>query len=1408
MATEQMSEVIQYLRRTVLQRDMACLTDGQLLKDYVRSRDEAALAVLVQRHGPMVWGVCYRVLGNYHDAEDAFQATFLVLVRRAASIASPELLANWLYGVAHQTALKARANTIKRKVREKQVTDMPEPAAADHDLWNDLQPLLDQELSRLPEIHRAVIVLCDLQGKTRKEAARHLGLSEGTVGSRLARARGTLAKRLSGRGITLSSGALAAVLAQNAASAGAPSLAIANAIKAASLYGTGHAAAAGSVSLTVTALAEGVLKAMLLSKLKTVAVLALMLAFVVSGATMLSRRTASAQSATATPPIANDRAKGSPIPKRDALDKDVADLQGDWVVVATEDGGKKAAPDELEGMRWVIKGNEITHIEPGATEKLRLRLAPGTPKKIDVTSLDGDLKGTTEPGIYALEGRRLRVCFGKKDRPKEFATAPGDGRTLAVLEKEASTAWGEEVDGLQAGLGYKLGQMRAYFQGETVRLAVRVRNLSNEALQLHCVPAFFVETPPTVTDALGKPLRAEQFPRAEGEQAPKKVNLKPGTEIELYELKFKLRPDSEDRQLLGKYSFWNTLLPDALWGVGKVRFQYERLARPEKRALTPAEENRIRGLIRKLGDKSFTVRARASSELVAEGSRVVPLLRAVLKDSDLEIRRRAQDCLRLIDPSLGLPGAAIRIDHHTLSKLATGKLELDIKSGPPPAAAKAETQATDEPAAENTIVTLKNATIDQVDDRTRRVSFAFGSKEKPTKLLNISLADKVRVVASYRLPGSVNHLPFRWEHIKALQGKVVSVRFIANQLGVLVESISAANDAPPQAGKTTPAKILAWIEKLNADSRSITASCMTAGEISPEHMVFQRLENLSISKSARITHNGKNIAFADLKPRTGVILELDSSEGTLVGSGIEVIRQAPPDVGGGVKEGSKAGERKQLAPGITFRWCPAGKFKMGEGDGAVDVELSKGFWLGETEVTQGQWQKLMGTRPWTRGREKGFDGLRLDIKEGPEYAASYINHDDALSFCQKLTTQEQAAGRLPKIWKYTLPTEAQWEYACRAGTKTRFSFGDDESQLSEYAWFRKNPNDVKQQCAHQVGLKKPNAWGLRDMHGNVWEWCRDFYGNRLPGGKDPAVLSESFPPFGKNQVVRGGSWIDPAAGCTSANRFYGNPLRLGNGVDGFRIAAVPSRNTARTRSAAGGEEPTPRNLETWLQGKGVVDVYFAGRRMEPLKLRSSLKTKVPETERDFRLECGEGGGENRSFVRLSMRVTPDNVRRLLDLQAELKPRGYLLDAKETTVWSYPVDAKLDRQIRALVAQFREAVKRDLKNRIPKAQCHLEKNRFLRFEVPGTKARGFIDVYEIGPGMPYTDVATAPEEELHLPHLGLWIRLYCGQSEDAGAAAHDAHDAIRTVFRRAVEPFLELEPGAAVRRYKGSDSDRK
>src|SRR5262249_49410066 len=160
----------EHVRRAVL-RDGAGFGDGELLGGFIERHDEAALAALVKRHGPMVWGVCRRLL-SHHDSEDAFQATFLVLIRKAAAVVPRERGGHWLAGVAHQRALLARRTTARRRAREIQVTAMPDTEAVPPDQWAEFEPLLDQELSRLPDHYRAVIVLCELEGRTRKEVAR------------------------------------------------------------------------------------------------------------------------------------------------------------------------------------------------------------------------------------------------------------------------------------------------------------------------------------------------------------------------------------------------------------------------------------------------------------------------------------------------------------------------------------------------------------------------------------------------------------------------------------------------------------------------------------------------------------------------------------------------------------------------------------------------------------------------------------------------------------------------------------------------------------------------------------------------------------------------------------------------------------------------------------------------------------------------------------------------------------------------------------------------------------------------------------------------------------------------------------------------------------------------------------
>jgi RNA polymerase sigma factor (sigma-70 family) len=263
MANCQMNAVLRHVRR-----DGGGLTDGQLLERFLAARDEAAFEALLRRHGPMVLGVCRRVLagtdGGY-GAEDAFQATFLVLVHKAASVTARESVGSWLYGVAYRTARKARAAAIRRRAKEKR---MARPEAVDeHDAGRELRPLIDHELSRLPEKYREPIILCDLEGQTREEAARRLGCPEGTVSGRLARARVMLARRLARRGLPLAGGAVAHALAVNAASACVPVSLVSSTTKAASLVAAGRAAT-GGVSAAVAALTQGVLQTMCVSKIK------------------------------------------------------------------------------------------------------------------------------------------------------------------------------------------------------------------------------------------------------------------------------------------------------------------------------------------------------------------------------------------------------------------------------------------------------------------------------------------------------------------------------------------------------------------------------------------------------------------------------------------------------------------------------------------------------------------------------------------------------------------------------------------------------------------------------------------------------------------------------------------------------------------------------------------------------------------------------------------------------------------------------------------------------------------------------------------------------------------------------------------------------------------------------------
>lgn len=267
MSMNRRDRLLEHLRRVALHGIGERRTDGQLLESFIAQRDESAFASLLRRHGPMVRSLCLRVLGNVHDADDAFQAAFLVLVRKASSVRPREAVGNWLYGVAYRTALEVRKRRARRQARETPLDSVPQPVNEPRDHCPELQAVLDREVSRLGDKYRLPVVLCELEGRSRKEVARQLAIPEGTLSSRLATARKKLAARLARYGFAVSATSLTVLFAESTASAGVPAALSIATTKAALLMAAGPAA--GLVSSTVLTLTEGVLKTMFIAKLKT-----------------------------------------------------------------------------------------------------------------------------------------------------------------------------------------------------------------------------------------------------------------------------------------------------------------------------------------------------------------------------------------------------------------------------------------------------------------------------------------------------------------------------------------------------------------------------------------------------------------------------------------------------------------------------------------------------------------------------------------------------------------------------------------------------------------------------------------------------------------------------------------------------------------------------------------------------------------------------------------------------------------------------------------------------------------------------------------------------------------------------------------------------------------------------------
>ncbi len=445
MATSGTGTIIQHLRRMVLRADGAGMTDGQLLREFVLHRDAAAFESLVRRHGPMVLGVCRRILHDTHDAEDAFQSTFLVLAHKAASVSPPEMIGNWLYGVAQTTAVRLRASKAKRRVRERQVADMPEPKAEPNDFQDNLLHVLDEELAWLPNKYRLPIVLCDLEGRSRREVAQQLKIPEGTLSSRLTTGRRMLAKRLSRHGLAVSGGMLAAAVSQNLTSACVSVSLVRSTVRAATISAAGQAAT-GLISTQAAALTEGVLKTMFLTKLKTI--MGTVLAIVsLGGAAGLIYQSQAAEQPKAQQVSEKADQEKRPSAKKDQNPKpdtqqlaqdDQQTIRGVWRVIFVQQGNKEGGDKEAamwEGSRWRIHAESIDiRCKDGAGLGLAYKLDPSRSPKI----LGLFVLGRLIPAIYTLEGDVLLIRMGLHETtfPKALTIKDSGNTILLILQRE------------------------------------------------------------------------------------------------------------------------------------------------------------------------------------------------------------------------------------------------------------------------------------------------------------------------------------------------------------------------------------------------------------------------------------------------------------------------------------------------------------------------------------------------------------------------------------------------------------------------------------------------------------------------------------------------------------------------------------------------------------------------------------------------------------------------------------------------------------------------------------------------------------------------------------------------------------------------------------------------------------
>jgi RNA polymerase sigma factor (sigma-70 family) len=362
------------------------MTDGQLLERFALRRDEDAFAQIVRRHGPLVLGVCRQILRHEQDTEDAFQATFLVLSRKAGSIRSAEALPNWLYGVANRLATRMKTAARKRQTREVALVDTPTPEPGLTTELDDLGPVLHEEIGRLPDKYRIPFVLCYLDGMTNEEAARRLGCPPGTVFSRLARAREGLRVRLRRRGLVASGPVLATALlglSQQASAAVPPPLA-STTVRAAMRFGTDADGDRSGAPGRVVDLAQWGIKSLSGRGLRTVVALLVLLGLLVAVGALLLRH----------------RPPEGPIPQPQSAERPMHErLQGTWTLTSLNQGG---VPVPGAGGQLTFKDDQMTLLGVAGTYRID---AEKDPMQIDWT-----VQGAEVRGIFQLRGDELTLC--------------------------------------------------------------------------------------------------------------------------------------------------------------------------------------------------------------------------------------------------------------------------------------------------------------------------------------------------------------------------------------------------------------------------------------------------------------------------------------------------------------------------------------------------------------------------------------------------------------------------------------------------------------------------------------------------------------------------------------------------------------------------------------------------------------------------------------------------------------------------------------------------------------------------------------------------------------------------------------------------------------------------------------